>query len=207
MAKTGGVSYDQVAQACQSLLDEKQKITVRSILSITGGSPNTVLEFYRQWRQQQDDISMADIEEDLSLQIRQAILAECARKTTSIKEVFTRKVTDAEQQLTEVKKLLANFEQQLEDANSKITEQGKEVAVNHQRFIDSDQRLKEMEALYRTAIMAQERTQTEKEVAEKQAVDLQNRLLELTQEFKALQASKHQADLEIATLKAQQVRS
>jgi len=207
MAKTGGISYDQVAQACQSLLDEKQKITVRSILSITGGSPNTVLEFYRQWRQQQDDISMADIEEDLSLQIRQAILAECARKTTSIKEVFTRKVTDAEQQLTEVKKLLANFEQQLEDANSKITEQGKEVAVNHQRFIDSDQRLKEMEALYRAAIMAQERTQTEKEVAEKQAADLQNRLLESTQELKALQASKHQADLEIATLKAQQVKS
>jgi colicin import membrane protein len=203
MAKPG-ITYEQVAQACQSLLDEKEKITLRAIVSITGGSPNNVLKFWKEWRQQQDDIAMGDIEETLSLQAQQAILAECARKTASIKEVFHHKIAETEQQLAEVRKLFANAEQELAETHSQIGEQAKKLAVSDQRYADAEHRLKEIEALYRTAIMAQERTQTEKEAVEKHAADLQHRLNELTNEFKALQASKHQADLEIASFKARQ---
>lgn len=203
MAKPG-ITYEQVAQACQSLLDEKEKITLRAIVSITGGSPNNVLKFWKEWRQQQDDIAMGDIEETLSLQAQQAILAECARKTASIKEVFHHKIAETEQQLSEVRKLFANAEQELAETHSQIGEQAKKLAVSDQRYADAEHRLKEIEALYRTAIMAQERTQTEKEAAEKQNADLQQRLNKLTDEFKALQDSKHQADLEIATFKARQ---
>ena len=38
MAKTG-ITYEQVAFACQSLLKEGQAITARAIMAKTGGSP------------------------------------------------------------------------------------------------------------------------------------------------------------------------
>ena len=203
MAKPG-ITYEQIAQACQSLTDEKQKLTLRAIVAITGGSPNNVLKLWKEWRQKQDDIATGDIEETLSLQVQQALLAECALKTTSLREVFTRRIAETEQQLIDVRKLLADAEQEIEETHSKIAEQAKQLAVSDQRYLDAEHRLKETEALYRTAILAQERTQTEKEAAEKLSVNLQHRLDEITIEFKALQESKHQADLEIATLKARQ---
>lgn len=203
MAKNS-VTYEQVAQACQTIINEKQKLTLRAIVSITGGSPNNVLKYWKQWRQQHDEIATAAIEEELSSSVKQAMLAECARKTIAIKELFTHKVAETEQQLLDLQKLFEDNEQQLAQANSKIIEQDKQLAVSHQQLIDMEQRVKEMEERYRAAILAQERTQTEKESAEKQINSLQNRLSQLENEFKTLQASKHERDLEIATLKTRQ---
>ena len=59
-----------------------------------------------------------------------------------------------------------------------------------------------MEGLYQNTLLSQERMQAEKMMTDKQATDWQNRYHLLEQEFKTLQASKHQGDIEIATLKA-----
>lgn len=197
-----GITYEQVVEACQTLISEKEKLTLRAILSITGGSPNNVLRHWKLWQQQQDEITEAAIEGELSSSVRQAVLLECARKTIAIKELFIKKTAEAERQLADLQKFFDEMEQQLAEANKKIMEQDKQQVISGQQLIDMAQRVKEMEELYRKAILAQERTQTEKVIAEKQVNDLQSSLTHLDNEFKALQVAKHHVDLEMATWKA-----
>ncbi len=53
-----------------------------------------------------------------------------------------------------------------------------------------------------TEIIAHERAQAEKIMMEKQVVDWQGHYHRCEQEFKTLQAAKHAADIELATIKA-----
>ena len=41
------ITYAQVAEACQALLGEGQKITLRAIVARSGGSPNAVLQLWK----------------------------------------------------------------------------------------------------------------------------------------------------------------
>jgi plasmid replication DNA-binding protein KfrA len=206
MAKTG-VTYEQVAYTCQTLLKEGQTITARGILGRTGGSPNGVVKHWQRWRQEQEGIALAAVDEELSPQIKQAILAECARKTALVKQQWTDKVSASEQQLAEIQTLLHQAELDKEKLLSELsqiqvlkTEQDKRQAVADQRLRDAESRNKELEQLYRETSLAQERAKTEKSMIEQQKELLEKRLNNLENELKACQTSKHQCDLEIAKL-------
>lgn len=208
MAKIG-ITYDKVAAVCETLSKEGQSITARTILAQTGGSPNHVLKHWQQWRQQQADIAMAALEEELSPQIKHAILAEAARKTTQVKQHFASQIAAASRQWTEIQELLKQSELEkeklasdLDKAHSKIIEQEKQQAVAHQRLADAEDRNKETERLYRESLLVHERVHTEKAMTEKQKEALEKRIENLEQQLKEAQAGKHQSDLEIAVLKA-----
>ncbi|MBS0351156.1 MAG: hypothetical protein JSR33_08225 [Proteobacteria bacterium] len=62
------------------------------------------------WRSEQENIALAAVDEELSSQVKQAILAESARKTTLVKQQLSSKITALEQQLAEMGELLLKTE-------------------------------------------------------------------------------------------------
>jgi hypothetical protein len=203
------VTYLQVAEACQSLPAEGQKITSRALLAKCGGSPNELAVHRKKWQAEQDDIALVAIDEELSSPVKQVILAEYARKISQVKTHFAKKIMDFEQQFQDLQAVLTDTEQhqqaiqtELTDAQNRLIEQNTKQALLEQRWADAEKHLKEMQGLYQNTLLSQERLQAEKKMADKQASDWQNRYNLLEQELKALQASKHQGDIEMATLKA-----
>lgn len=206
MAKTG-VTYEQVTYAYQTLLKEGQSITARGILARTGGSQNGIVKHWQRWRQEQEEIALAAVDEELSPQIKQAILAECARKTAQVKQQWTDKIAASGQQLAEMQALLNQTEMEkeklvleLNKTQAQITEQDKRQAVTDLRLTDAKSRNKELEKSYREVLLGHERAQTEKMMIEQQKISLEKRLENLERELKEWQASKHQCDLEITKL-------
>ncbi len=203
------ITYPQVAEACQTLLSEGQKITLRAIVAKSGGSPNAVLQFWKQWQREQEDITLAALDEDLSPSVKQAILAECARKVSLIKTHFAKKITESDQQWQDMQALAQEADQQKQQIQSELTEtqtrlleQNARASLHEQQLTEADKRLKDMEGRYQAILIAHERSQAEKIMMEKQAADWQDHYHRCEQELKALQAAKHGVDIELATLKA-----
>jgi len=182
MAKIG-ITYEQVAFACQSLLKEGQTITARAILAKTGGSPTNILKHWQHWRKEQEDIALAAVDEELSPQIRQAILAESARKIAIVKQQLSGKIATAEQHLIEMQEMLyqADMEKdrlnsELQKAQQQMIEQDKRQAIADQRLLDAQSRCQELETRYRESALAHERAHTEKLMIEKQNQALEKRI-------------------------------
>ncbi len=174
MAKIG-ITYEQVAFACQSLLKDGQPITARAIMAKTGGSPANILKFWQQWRKEQEDIALAAVDEELSPQIKQAVLAECARKTALVKNQLADKMLTTEKQLDEMGEMLLQMSLEkdrltleLNKAQKHIIEQDKRQAIADQRLLDAQSRCQELEKLYHESALAGERAHTEKVMIEKQ---------------------------------------
>ena len=182
MAKTG-VAYEQVALACQSLLKEGQTVTVRAVLAKAGGGAAQISKLIQQWRSEQENIALAAVDEELSHQIKQAILAESARKTTLVKQQLSGKITAMEQQLTEMGELLLKTDQEkdrlileLQKVQQQIIEQDKRLAIADQRLLDAQARSQELERLYRESALAHERAHTEKVMIQKHNEALEKRI-------------------------------
>lgn len=203
------ITYAQVAEACQALLGEGQKITLRAIVARSGGSPNAVLQLWKQWQKEQEDITLAALDEELSPSVKQVILAECGRKVAAVKTHYAKKITESHQQWQEMQTFLQEAEQQkqqlqneLTETQIKLVEQNARISFHEQQLTEADKRLKEIESQYQSMLVAHERSLAEKIMIEKQAADWQNHCRRYEQELKALQAAKHAADIEIVTLKA-----
>lgn len=210
MAKTG-ITYEQVAFACQSLMKEGQTITARAIMAKTGGSPANILKFWQQWRKEQEDIALAAVDEELSPQIKQAVLAECARKTTIVKKQWADKVAVTEKQLTEMGEMLLQVDLEkdrltleLNKAQQHIIEQDKRQAIADQRLLDAQSRCQELENLYRESAIARERAHTEKVMIEKQNQSLEKRLAHLEQQWQEQSSSKSIPPISIENKKSAQ---
>ncbi len=202
MAKTSA-TYAQVADACQELLGDGQTIKLRSIIAITGGSPNKVLQHWQQWQKEQGEATLKEIEEDLSSEIKQAIRAECARKTRLIKTEYDHFKASFDQQLKDRQGLLdgavkENDELCLEIATlkDKLLEQKKETNLLEQQVVDYAKRLKESEKQWIQAEKSAERAITEKTMLEKQMLALQERLKEEEQKYIMAASEKHRIELE-----------
>ncbi len=203
------ITYAQVAEACQALLGEGQKITLRAIIARSGGSPNSVLQFWKQWQKEQEDITLAALDEELSPSVKQVILAECGRKVAAVKTCYAKKITESHQQWQEMQMFLQEAEQQkqqlqneLTDTQTKLVEQNARISLHEQQLAEADKRLKDIESRHQVILIAHERSQAEKTMMEKQAVDWQDQYHHSEQELKVLQTSKHAVDIELATLKA-----
>lgn len=172
------------------------------------GDPNAGLPFWKQWRQEQEDITLAAIDEEISSPVKQAILAECARKVSAVKAYFAKKITDSEQQWHDLQTLLTEAEQTRQQLQTEITqmqhqkiEQQTQQKLADQRLTDTENRLRDIKTRYQAAMLAQERISTEKQMTEKQAADWQIRWQHSEEALKTLQTAQHQYEIEIATLK------
>ncbi len=182
MAKIG-ITYEQVALVCQSLMKEGQSPNFRNVMAKTGGAAAKVSEHLNTWRNEQENIVLAALDEELSPQIKQAILAESARKTTLVKQQLSGKITAMEQQLAEMGELLLKTDlekdqltQELQKTQQQIIEQDKRLAIADQRLLDAQARCQELEKLYRESALAHERAHTEKLMIQKQNETLEKRI-------------------------------
>ncbi len=149
----------------------------------TGGAANVVSKHLNTWRNEQESIVLAALDEELSPQIRQAILAESARKTTLVKQQLSGKITAMEQQLAEMGDMLLKADQEkdqltteLQKVQQQTLEQDKRLAVTDQRLLDAQARCQELERLYRESALAHERAHTEKLMIQKQNEALEKRI-------------------------------
>src|SRR5262245_28041787 len=85
---------------------------------LDGGSPNLVLQYIRHCRKKYE-LAHA-VYEDLSSELRQAILAECARKLKSVSETHQKHIAERESQINELQALLGNTETQVEELASEL---------------------------------------------------------------------------------------
>ncbi len=207
MAKPG-ITYAQVATACQDLLSEGQNVKLRSIVAITGGSPNKVLQHWQRWQREQGEATLKELEEDLSSEVKQAIRAECARKMRVITEEYdsfrvstVQQMTDMQSQLDETLKKKEGLRLDIAVAKNELQEQKKLTALMEQRSTDCTKLLKELEKKYIESEKGMERAVTEKSMLEKQLLELQERFNRLEQQYTAATSKQHQAELELATVK------
>lgn len=106
------ITYQQVVSTCQSLKQQGQKPSVRTIHQQIGGSFSSITAFLRQWQEQQAKMN-ADAH-NLSSNLKQALFSEfeTIQKQTQVR------LNQQLQQLCvsnkEAEALLANYEQQLQ---------------------------------------------------------------------------------------------
>ena len=107
----GTINFEQVEQAAEKLQSEGQKVSVRAVQSITGGSMTTALELLRQWQQlQQSAVSPSGMEETLSEKLRAAISSEISENVSRCRAAMEAQVKAAEQRAQETGDLLKDAE-------------------------------------------------------------------------------------------------
>ncbi len=118
-----GILYEQVIDAIGALQTNKQKVTVRAIHALTGGSMSTVLKHYRRWQSEQlgHPSDVAEISPQLTEALhnemrnyaRRALLAMEDRLSTNsgkLKEIESA-YKEAQRYITDLEKTLQQMEQ------------------------------------------------------------------------------------------------
>lgn len=90
------VTYETVAKACETLISEGKRASVRAIISqLGGGSPNVVLDYQRQWKAGRPIVKSTDINVDP--RISQIIAEQIAQAVATARADIEAQLADAEQ--------------------------------------------------------------------------------------------------------------
>lgn len=133
MAKSESITFQSVAKFCNDMTGAGNKPSVRKLHAQLGGSHSTLTEFLNQWRTQQA-LAHSNANE-LSEEFNQALLAEFSRVTESVKEKSKLLLTEKDEQLTEARELLAEYEGKLV-ALEKILKESKDKAQSAQLVLE-----------------------------------------------------------------------
>ena len=126
----GTINFEQVKQAADKLQSEGQKVSVRAVQSITGGSMTTVLELLRQWQQrQQSAVLLFGAEENLSEKLRAAISSEISENVSRCRAAMEAQIKAAEQRAQETGDLLKDAEISEEELRATIDTDKKEITA------------------------------------------------------------------------------
>src|ERR1700733_1045722 len=113
------ITYDIFCQAVQEMQDAGEKLSVRTILSHTGGSFAKVASFLKRWREVQAH-SQSQVNREMSVNLRQAILAEVGKAAAEAKNLYEAELAQAGEQLDEAHEALAKQEKTLEEYERQI---------------------------------------------------------------------------------------
>jgi outer membrane murein-binding lipoprotein Lpp len=143
----GNINFEQVKQAAEKLQLEGQKVSVRAVQSITGGSMTTVLELLRQWQQlQQSAVFPSDMEETLSEKLRAAIGSEIFENVSRCRAAMEAQVKAAEQRAQETGDLLKDAETREEELRVTIEADKKEITSLATQLKMTESKVGELEA-------------------------------------------------------------
>ena len=143
----GTIYFEQVKQAAEKLQLEGQKVSVRVVQSITGGSMTTVLELLRQWQQrQQSAVLSSATEENLSEKLRAAIGSEISENVSRCRAAMEAQVKAAEQRAQETGDLLKDVENREEELRVTIEADEKEITSLTTQLRMTESKVGELEA-------------------------------------------------------------
>lgn len=172
MAKSESITFQSVAKLCNDMVIVGNKPSVRKLKAQLGGSHSTLSEFLNQWRTQQ---ALAHSNEnELSEEFNQALLAEFSRVTEVVREKSKLLLNEKDEQLTEERELLAEYES---------------------RVVALEKALKESEEKVQSVQLALEKKLA---VAEGDSQSAKHREKELQNKLDALVEKCHQAELRAA---------
>ncbi len=168
-----GILYEQVIDTISTLQTNKQKVTVRAIHAVTGGSMSTVLKHYRRWQNEQmghtsdaTEISSQLTEalhNEMRNYARRALLAMEARLTAQ-----TDKLKATESAYNEAKRYIADLEKELQ-----------------QKELSSSPKIAELEEQLRLALQSKTRTEEQLIPLQQKAGLMENRLVEIDSRLQA----------------------
>lgn len=124
------VDYQSVAQACNALVEAQEKPSVRKLQAKLGGSFSTLSTFLNRWLEQQQAITETGTN-DISLALKQALLAETAQAVAKAKAALTAQLQAQATQLAEVQELLSVQEAKIEE----LTLQMEDATIQHQERV------------------------------------------------------------------------
>lgn len=162
-----GILYEQVIDAIGALQTNKQKVTVRAIHAVTGGSMSTVLKHYRRWQSEQ--LGHPSDATEISPQLTEALHNEMRN--------YARRVLLAmETRLSTNNGKLKEIESAYKEAQRYITDLEKALQQTEQ---SSSNKIAELEEKLRLAL--QSKTQTEEQLHQlrQHALLTENRLAEV----------------------------
>ena len=126
----GTVNFEQVKRVADKLQQDGQKVSVRAVQRITGGSMTTVLELLRQWQQrQQTAVLSSATEENLSEALRAAISSEIAENVSRCRAAMEAQIQLAEQRAQETGDLLKDAEIREQELLATIDADKKEITA------------------------------------------------------------------------------
>lgn len=196
-----GILYEQVIDAIGTLQKNKEKITVRAIHAVTGGSMSTVLKHYRRWQSEQlgHPSDAAEISPQLTEALhnemrnyaRRALLAMEVRLSThseKLKEIESsykeaqRYIADLEEALQEKEQSaspkIAELEEQLRLALQSKTLMEEQSAQMRKDAVSMESRLAEVESRLQAASMERVLSEEQMRKSTERIVDLEQRIHE-----------------------------
>lgn len=124
--KTEQITYDKFSQMVQKMIENGEKLTVRSIHGRLGGSFSKLSEFLKRWEQERAYLNLAK-QADISDPLRQAMLSEVGRAVSEAKaaiEIQLQQVSDhlgeANEKLTEQEKIIEEGSDEIRDLKEKL---------------------------------------------------------------------------------------
>lgn len=163
-----GILYEQVADAIKALQANHQKITVRAIHAVTGGSMSTVLKHYRRWQSEQ--LGHRDETPDISPQLMEALRSEMQNY--------------ARRALLTMETRMQRYADKLKEAESSRDLAQKKLAETEERLHSLLQELTAIRQRERQASLDMEQLENRLETADQRATSAETELQELRQQTK-----------------------
>ncbi|WP_440994126.1 DNA-binding protein [Cysteiniphilum litorale] len=146
-AKRDNLSFDEVAQVCEKLMTDGEKVTVRNVLAVTGGGFATVSDFIKQWQEQQVVSDATDLPKTLITALKTAYKSMLSEQEASYQQKLNleaQHTREALDQVTLLEKTTAELQNELEKCQhattSKIMALEKELSISALRLEDSHKR-------------------------------------------------------------------
>jgi paraquat-inducible protein B len=186
--KKSAFGYDKVAEICRKLIEQGETPTLRSVRDGVGiGSMSTISKYLHQW--QKEYALSTTVDDDLSAEFRQAVLAECARKLNTVKARLQAKIDEHEAQISELQEILGTAETKLDELTNELEKTKKEY---EHKYLEYERKLSAAteQVIVRTEYAHEITHKTDKELAQ------------LREELLRMQEARHQADIKAATAEA-----
>lgn len=172
MSRPKSITYPIIAQHCVELIAQGEQPSVRKLYQRLGGSYPAITELYRQWRGEQ--VLATQAEGDLSDSFHQAVLAEIARATETLRQNLGQQLAAEKRDFKEAQDLLA----ELEAKNEELIQQ--------------------FDELQRSSEQTQRRLEKALAAAEALIEDNQQRQAACQQQIEVFRAQSHAAELKVA---------
>ena len=175
------VTYDIFCKTVQEMQTQGEKVSVRTILSHTGGSFAKLASFLKRWRSEQAH-AQAQVDRELSPNLRQALLTEIGKAVAATKAVFETQLSQANEQLEEVHEALIKQEKSLGEYEQQISQLNQQLAVAQQLQIQQVDKIQRLEKKLEQAIEVQHEADKQAAVAQARCIELEKQLFK--QDFK-----------------------
>lgn len=183
------VTYDIFCQTIQNMQVQGEKISIRTILSHTGGSFAKIADFLKRWRTEQAH-AQSQVDRELSPNLRQAILAEIGKAAADTKALFEGQLSQANDQLEEAHEALAKQEKTLAEYEQQIEQANQQIAIANQIQVQLTDKIASLESKLEKAIEAQHKADKQAAIAETRFAELEKQLIKLEREEAKPETSK-----------------